>query len=498
MATTVERLERAYRVGVPIVAIDATDEIEVENKIGLHFTQREKASPVIVWDCIRGVTAPGYSRLGQLAIEQFLGNARPDDYAGSPRGLLADAVDKIPSRTVLIIRAAGQFVDDVQIWQAIINLRDEFKGDHRMLVLLGVATLPPSLQHNAIYISEPLPTAEELAGIVEEICTSADVPATAETLRESSRAALGMTAFAAENLAALAIDKEAGVNLGELWQSKARKINQTPGLRMVTNSATFEDIGGCAAIKEFLGLVLQGSDKPNAIVYLDEIEKCIGGSAGDTSGVAQDQLGQLLTWMQDEEATGVIFVGAPGAAKSAIAKSAGATYDVPTIQLDLGGAKGSLVGQSEQMIRDALKVVKAVSGGKTLWVATCNSVATLPPELKRRFRFGTWFFDLPDEEERSAIWDIYGKRAGLAIDKDELLANPWTGAEIETCCMLAKSLNVPATKAQQYIVPIAKQAADTLDALRKAADGRWLSASYPGTYQAAGRPKAAKRSRAME
>jgi hypothetical protein len=53
-----------------------------------------------------------------------------------------------------------------------------------------------------------------------------------------------------------------------------------------------------------------------------EIEKALAGSGGsDTSGVSQGMLGALLTFMQDEGATGCIFIGPPGAAKSAPSKT---------------------------------------------------------------------------------------------------------------------------------------------------------------------------------
>ena len=38
---------------------------------------------------------------------------------------------------------------------------------------------------------------------------------------------------------------------------------------------------------------------------------------------------------------------------------------------------------------------------------------SLPPELRRRFTLGTFFFDLPLREERKAIWDIYFKNWNL-------------------------------------------------------------------------------------
>src|SRR5579885_1973976 len=56
--------------------------------------------------------------------------------------------------------------------------------------------------------------------------------------------------------------------------------------------------------------------------------------------------------------------------------------------------QNAMVGASGERLRAALKVVDAVTNGRSLWIATCNSIGTLPPELRRRFTLGTFFFDL--------------------------------------------------------------------------------------------------------
>jgi hypothetical protein len=42
-----------------------------------------------------------------------------------------------------------------------------------------------------------------------------------------------------------------------------------------------------------------------------------------------------------------------------------------------------------------IKVDAVAQEGRMLFIATCNSIASLPPELRRRFTLGTFFFDLP-------------------------------------------------------------------------------------------------------
>jgi SpoVK/Ycf46/Vps4 family AAA+-type ATPase len=217
------------------------------------------------------------------------------------------------------------------------------------------------------------------------------------------------------------------------------------------------------------------------IVFLDEIEKAFAGTGTDLSGVKTEMTGTMLTWMQDNETDGLIFIGPPGAAKSAAAKATGNSAGIPTIAFDLGAMQSSLVGGSGERLRAALKVVEAVSRGRTLFIATCNSIASLPPELRRRFTLGTFFFDLPSAAERELIWAIYEKKYGVSGRRPD--DEGWTGAEIKECCRKAARLRMPLTDAAQYTVPISKSAAEQVKSLRQQASGKFISASNAGLYR---------------
>ena len=271
-----------------------------------------------------------------------------------------------------------------------------------------------------------------------------------------------------------------GLDVERLWERKRQAVEQAPGLTIWRGGETFADIGGCDNIKRFLSAVLTGQESPRVVVFVDEIEKAFAGTGTDTSGVKTEMTGTMLGWMQDRGADGIIAIGPPGAAKSMIAKAAGNTAGIPTVAFDLSAMQSSLVGGSGERLRAALQVVDAISQGKSLWIATCNSITSLPPELRRRFTLGTFFFDLPSAEEREAIWKIY--LAKWNLDGERPNDEGWTGAEIRECCRKAWRLNLSLKESAEYIVPVSRSAADQIEALRRQASGRFLSAARPGVF----------------
>lgn len=482
------QFKSARHCGTPLVAIQTADTCATIRRVTDSFDAQGKV-PCLEWDVVRGLGA--LNKQAKDVLTEFCSKAgvQPDDFAGSLAMTCKLAEKAMPERTVLFVHNAQRHMDDAAQIQSICNLRDAFKQNRRTLVLVGPhIKLPAELQHDVVTLDEPLPNADELARIVKETHKSADAECPPEKVHMAVEAIQGLPAFAAEQVTAMSlyVDDEDGravkLDVDGLWEKKRRQIEQTPGLSVSRDGIKFDDLGGLPVIKEYLRDLLNGESKPQAVVFIDEIEKMLAGS-GDTSGVSQDQLGTLLSYMQDNRCVGVLLVGHPGGGKSAIAKATGNEAGIPTIKLDLGAAKGSLVGQSEEQLRTALKVVTAVSNGSSLWIATCNSLANLPPELRRRFKAGVFFMDLPDAEERASIWKVH--RAKYKIKASDKLPNDegWTGAEIEQACELAWRLKRPLQHASNFVVPISLAAPDRVESLRQQADGRWLSASHAGVYR---------------
>lgn len=473
MSKLIQQLKAARRVSVPIVAIQTPDPAATVEAVCEAINGE---SPKLQWDLVRGFTS--LNDAGQTAIA----DASSTDTTFNPIAALV-AAEKLPRESVLFFHLAHRLIVDQIVLQAVWNLRDKFKLDRRMLILLGSQfQLPAELSGDVVLLDEPLPDAKQLTKIVRDQFDAAQLKKPDdESLTKAVDAIQGLPAFAAEQVTAMSLRKE-GLDYAGLWERKRQQIEQTPGLRVYRGGETFSDIGGVDVVKGFLGKIMTGHARPNAVVFVDEIEKAMSGSRGDTSGVSQDQLGSLLSYMQDNQAAGMIFIGPPGSGKSLVAKAAGAVAGVPTIQLDLGAVKGSLVSQSEHQIRTAFKVITAVSNGKSLWICTCNAINELPPELRRRFTLGTFFFDLPSLAEREKIWTYWLKRFEFSAKADTPGDEGWTGAEIRQCCEIAWRLGCTLKEASEFIVPVSRSAADQIDKLRNLASGRFLSASYPGVF----------------
>jgi len=475
------------RAGVPLCVFESADPAQTIKACVKSMNGRADTQPVLTWDIVQGLFAlnkPGAS---------FLQNNFADDAAlligtQNPSECLKFLADKAPKDAVVFWHNAHRTIENESVAQGIWNLRDKFKLRHGTLVMLAPnLTLPSELKHDAIIITDALPGERELGDVLDQTAKDAAGPdATGPVPIENRDVVIdilrGLSAFAAEQVLAMSISPN-GVDMDGLWQRKRKMIEQTPGLAVWTGGETFADLGGLDNLKGFLTRVLTSGNTPvRAIGFIDEIEKGLAGSAGDTSGTSQDQLQVFLKVMQDLNIPGIILLGHAGTGKSAIAKAAGQVAQCPVIAIDTGAMKGSLVGSSEARIRAAMEVFKAVSQGKGLFIATCNKIASLPPELRRRFTLGTFFVDLPTQDERNVIWNIWLKRYDLktgSIPED----TGWTGAEVKACCEVAHRTGLPLKEAAQFVVPITKSAADQVAALRNQAAGRFISASYAGVYQ---------------
>lgn len=233
---------------------------------------------------------------------------------------------------------------------------------------------------------------------------------------------------------------------------------------------------------------------------------------------------------------GVLLLGLPGTGKSLAAKAVSNAWQLPLLRFDMGKVFGSLVGQSEENMRSALKtaealapcilwideIEKALSGSQSsgqtdggittrvlgsflTWmqekqapvfvVATANHIEKLPPELLRKGRVDEIFFvDLPTLVDRIAILKIHLKRRGQRDElftEDELsimaqAAQGFTGAELEEAIKEALFIAFDEGKqiSTEHIIsaikattPLCKTMHEVIEATRIWAKGRAVPAS---------------------
>lgn len=485
----VHPLKLMRRAGVPLAGFETADPAQTIRVCLASLNGRMDETPVIAWDIVNGLF--GLNKPGTKFVKSWydpLTMQLPDILKELSVRCIGSSSDQNVNVLFFVHNVQRTFERD-GVAQGIWLCRDAFKACGGTLVLLGPSLqLPPELSQDVVVITEPLPNAEEIGAIVDSVISDAREAMGSDNIpkdygKEKVVDTLsGLSAFAVEQSLSMSLSKT-GIDFDGLWDRKRRMIEQTPGLSVWKGNDSFKTLGGLANIKDFLTKILTSGRTPvRAIGFIDEIEKGFAGSTGDLSGVSQDQLQVFLKVMQDFDIPGIILVGPPGTGKSAIAKGAGSVAGAEVLSIDTGAMTGSLVGESQAKIRAAMEIFKAVSQGKGLFIATCNKIASLPPELKRRFTLGTFYVDLPSAEERAMIWPIWLKKYGLK-DKELPECNGWTGAEIRACCDVAYRADLPLVDAAAFIVPVCKSAPDQIRTLREMASGRFISANKPGIYQ---------------
>ena len=472
-----EQFKDARNAGTPIISIETPDPGATIDRLR---TVLDGSKPIYEWDAARGFVG-----MNPIATEECL-LWKVEPTAMTNIAVMLKAIFTHTSReTVVFVHNAHRYLDNALTVQAIWNCRDEFKQDLRTLVLLGpIFRLPPELVHDIVALDEPMPTRDELKEVVNaQYANAKAAPPPPEKVSAILDAIVGLPRYPAESVLAMSFtSKKHGVDLDKCWRRKVSAIEQTPGLSVWRGKESLDDLKGLDQVVRFMRQ-LAAADAFGAIVFIDEIEKALAGGLSDysgDSGVAKDQIGVLLSYMEDSQSMGVLYAGLAGCGKTQLAKATGVACGKPVVKFDLGGMKGSKLGESEKMIRTALKMVTATSEGRTLFIATANNAASFTPELNRRLP-DQFFFDLLDADARAQAWEVY-------IRKNDLPAqltpdDEYTGAEIKRVCERAAMFKIPLVDAAEFVVASAVSAEDLIDQRRRAAHGRMLSAAKPGLYR---------------
>lgn len=397
-----------------------------------------------------------------------------------------------------------------------------------LIIVSPVLNIHPKLKSCVTVLEYSLPDEarhRRTMGFVQKSITSAGDAskiAIPEQLGDEIAAALrGLTSTEAENALARCVVKHEGFTadmLGTIKDEKAAIIKKSEVLTYIKEEQQVgrDAIGGFENLMKFIDRRRLAYSKAARAVNLDYPK-------------------------------GVVLVGVPGTGKSLVAKAACKLLGLPGYIMDVGSVFGSLVGESEQRMRDALKQVEAQQGcvlvldevdkafggatdsqgdsgvtrrvfGQLLtWLAekkdrtfvmmTLNRTKGIPPEFLRAGRFDAVFFtDLPHPKEREEIIKIHMRLRGIDPDKLDMKPNDWeelvnvtdkfVGSELEELVRDSRYLSferrqsgnptfAEIMEAKGSVIPLATLDADGVQAIRDWCKGRARPVSEPPKAAAA-------------
>lgn len=485
-------ISNASKRGVPLLACSTTDPYGAERQM-----LAANAVPIhLRWDCVFGfdglnqasvAVAQSFKPPPPPGFEQFADNADPT-VGEDPnwQAFFSTLKDKLPQQSRVYLHNGNRWLGKSQFIAGMQRFRDHAKARQQQLVLLGPDfELPPDLAPDVVCFDDPLPSDDELADKVHSVFHAAGQTLDDEDgevddiIRECISFCRGLSLFQAEQNLALSITRD-GMNFNALADRLAATIKNVRGLELYLPTIKFKDVGGLNEAKRFFTRVLTHNDDIDLVLWIDEIEKSGLAHDSDTSGVNADQLGQVLQFAADNKCIGVALVGSPGTGKSELCKSLAGEFNVKVLRADLGATMSKYVGESQSYLRAMLRTAKAM-GKRIMIVVTANDTQRLDDALVSRIAYN-FFFDLLSEDELWPIWDIQAMRYGLGEINCYPTCTGWSGRDIMNCCDAAAMMGISLTEASALIVPEAVRSAKKIEQRRALADGRLLSASYPGFY----------------
>jgi AAA+ superfamily predicted ATPase len=418
------------------------------------------------------------------------------------------------SNTVFILKDFHEAWGNPTIKRKLRSVSQRLKFTKKSIIITAPAgRIPEELKDESVMIEFPLPNSMDLEDVLKKLTLTPGVKVNLTPLGKEKivQAALGLTSSQAQRVFAKAIVSDGVLDdrdIDLVNEEKKQIIRESEALEFFAVKETPDDVGGLGVLKEWLRLR----------------ERAFSQEARDYGLPAPK---------------GIALLGIPGTGKSLTAKMIGGLWRIPLLRLDVGSLFGSLVGESEERARRALRLAETVapcvvwidemekalahggldSGTSTrvfgtilTWmqektapvfvVATANDITSLPPELLRKGRFDEIFFlDLPTEEERREILAVHlRKRRRFPQDFDiPLLAaqsQGYVGAEIEQAIIDAMYIGFNNQRREfttkdilislQRQVPLSISQRENIQQLRSwLREGRAQSASFAEIEEAA-------------
>lgn len=434
-------IEVLIRAKYPILYLISWEERRVEE--ALTATCKNLNRTLHSWTLTQGMRPP---------VNRTAGPPKPQALPGELEALAL--VHEAPEYTVFLLKDFHPYMKDSRVIRLLRDLANRLRGRAQTIILMGpTLTLPMELEKDVTVIEFPLPTATDIEAKLDQIIGAVKDNTNVDTTLEPQnreliiKSAQGLTLDEVESVFARSLVERKHFDVDVILEEKKQIVRKSGLLEYYPAQNSMGDVGGMELLKE----------------WLQKRSKSLTDRAKEY-GIPAPK--------------GVLLLGVQGCGKSLLAKAIANEWNLPMLKLDVGRIFGSLVGQSEENIRKAIKVAESVApcvlwadelekgfagvGGSGVsdsgttarvfatfltWmqdktkpvflIATANDVTALPPEMLRKGRFDEIFFvDLPDLSERESIFSIHLKKRNrdpLKFDIKKLgkLTKGFSGAEIE-------------------------------------------------------------------
>ncbi len=399
-----------------------------------------KDKSIIVWDLADGFNP----------IKGSMGGIRNKERA-DPIHCLQE-IKKFKGNAIFILRDFHLHFRESIILRSLRNLNNDLRFTKKAIVLTTpTPTLPTELREDICQLELELPGYKEIEKELDSVVTSTAQanPPTPQLKEKIVESTLGLSMVNIKNLFSRIIITHGFIDeraVEVILQEKRSIISKGEILEFFPVQESLNDIGGLENLK----------------AWLRKRSKVFTHKAKDYGLPAPK---------------GILIIGIQGTGKSLTAKATAGLWKLPLLRMDLGKVFGSLLGESEQNLRQAIHLAETISpcilwvdelekafagsnggagdGGTSArilgtfltWmqektkpvfiIATGNDVAQLPPELMRKGRFDEIFFvDLPSPSERQAIFKVLLEKVRPVIrqfnlEKLAAATEGYSGAEIE-------------------------------------------------------------------
>src|SRR3954468_22437078 len=313
--TLAERLNELVRAAFSGLYVHSFEHQDAIDEIAALC--RREGWALATWDVDRGLALAG-------------GGDVPGTVPGAADPLAAlrslDALAPPDGTALLVLRNFHRFLGSAEIVQALDTRVAAGKQARTFVVVLApVVQLPVELERHVAVLDHDLPGRDQIEAIARGIATEPGELPEGDGLTAVLDAAAGLTRVEAENAFSLSLVRHGRLTPEVLWELKGQALKKAGLLTLHRGGETFADLGGLDALKAFCSRALRPGRRAGA------------------------------------RARGILLLGVPGTGKSCFARALGNEVGRPTLVLDVGALMGSLVGQTEQRVREALRLVDAMS-----------------------------------------------------------------------------------------------------------------------------------------